>query len=82
MPTPMIADEVRTASRIHARLLDGFIALTEGELAGLAPGFAQESLQESLERLRAARKSYGGIAGVVVAASSNEPIALAASNAA
>lgn len=80
MSAPMIADEVRTASRIHARLLDGFIAMTERELAGLAPGFAEESLIESLERLRAARKSYGAVAGVVVAAST-EPV-LVASNAA
>ncbi|MCG5241743.1 hypothetical protein [Azospirillum doebereinerae] len=80
MSAPMIADEVRTASRIHARLLDGFIAMTEQELARLAPGFAEESLLESLERLRAARKSYGTTAGVVVA-TVTEPV-LAASNAA
>jgi len=67
MSAPMIADEVRNASRIHARLLDGFIAMTEQELARLAPGFAEESLIESLERLRAARKSYGTTAGVFVA---------------
>ncbi len=79
MPAPMVADEVRTASRIHARLLDAFIELTERELAGLAPGFAEESLLESLERLRAARKSYGSMAGVVVVAA--EPT-LVASNAA
>lgn len=79
MVTPMIADEVRTASRIHARLLDGFIAMTERELAALAPGFAEESLQESLERLRAARKSYGSMAGVVAVTTER---VLVASNAA
>ncbi|WP_448205094.1 hypothetical protein [Azospirillum sp. sgz302134] len=65
MPAPMVADEIRKACRIHARLLDSFIALTEQELAKLAPGFAEESLLESLEKMRAARKSYGGMAGVV-----------------
>lgn len=65
MPALMVASEVRTASRIHARLLDAFIDLTEQELATLTPGFAEESLLESLERLRAARKSYGSMAGVV-----------------
>jgi len=75
MPAPMVADEVRNACRIHARLLDAFIALTEKELAQLAPGFAEESLLESLEKLRAARKSYGSLGGVV-------PVEMAASNAA
>ena len=65
MPAPMVADEVRHACRIHARLLDAFIDLTEKELAQLAPGFAEESLLESLEKLRAARKSYGSLGGVV-----------------
>ncbi|AIB11629.1 hypothetical protein [Azospirillum argentinense] len=65
MPAPMVADEVRQACRIHARLLDAFITLTEQELAQLAPGFAEESLMESLEKMRAARKSYGALGGVV-----------------
>lgn len=72
MPAQKVADEVRKASRIHARLLDAFIDMTERELAALAPGFAEESLTESLERLRAARKSYGSTAGVMVV--SNLPI--------
>lgn len=75
MPAPMVADEVRNACRIHARLLDSFIALTEKELAQLAPGFAEESLLESLEKLRAARKSYGSLGGVT-------PVEMKASNAA
>ncbi len=66
MPAQMVADEVRMASRIHARLLDAFIDLTERELAGVSPGFAEESLMEALEALRAARKSYGSTAGVMV----------------
>lgn len=65
MPAPKVADEVRKACRIHARLLDAFIAMTEQELAQLTPGFAEESLVESLEKMRAARKSYGGLAGVM-----------------
>jgi hypothetical protein len=65
MPASVVADEVRKASQIHARLLDAFIALTEKELADLVPGFAEESLRESMERLRAARKSYGSLGGVI-----------------
>ena len=65
MPAPKVADEVRKACRIHARLLDAFITMTEQELAQLTPGFAEESLVESLEKMRAARKSYGGLAGVM-----------------
>ena len=61
----MVADDVRKACRIHARLLDAFIDLTQKELNQLPPGFAEESLQESLEKMRAARKSYGAMAGVV-----------------
>lgn len=75
MPVPMVADEVRHACRVHARLLDAFIDLTEKELAQLTPGFVEESLTESLEKLRAARKAYGGLAGVVA-------VELEASNAA
>jgi len=63
--SPMVAEEVRKACRIHARLLDAFIEMTQKELNQLPPGFAEESLQESLEKLRAARKSYGATAGVV-----------------
>jgi hypothetical protein len=61
----MVAEEVRKACRIHARLLDAFIEMTQKELNQLSPGFAQESLQESLETMRAARKNYGAMAGVV-----------------
>lgn len=66
MPAPIIADEVRKACRLHARLLDAFIELTQKELNQLQPGFAEESLRESLERLRAARKDYGSVGGVVL----------------
>ncbi|AWK87148.1 hypothetical protein [Azospirillum thermophilum] len=66
MRAPTVPDEIREACRIHARLLDAFIDLTQRELAQLTPGFIEESLTESLERLRAARKSYGGLASLVV----------------
>lgn len=72
MPANTVADEVRKACRIHARLLDAFIDLTQRELAQLSPGFAEESLTESLERLRAARKSYGGYAGVIAVPAASE----------
>ncbi|WP_207459560.1 hypothetical protein [Azospirillum sp. SYSU D00513] len=65
MPAPIVADEVRQACQIHARLLDAFIDLTQRELESLAPGFVSESLTESIEKLRIARKSYGSLGGVI-----------------
>ena len=65
MPAPIVADEVRKASQIHARLLDAFIDLTQRELDLLPPGFTAESLAESIEKLRIARKSYGSLGGVI-----------------
>ncbi len=65
MSSSMATDEVRKACRIHARLLDAFIAMTENELSQLSSGFAEESLLESLENMRSARKSYGSMAGVI-----------------
>lgn len=66
MPASAVADEVRKACRLHARLLDAFIELTQKELNQLPPGFAEESLRESLENMRAARKTYGSAGGVFV----------------
>ncbi|NYZ11988.1 hypothetical protein HL658_05455 [Azospirillum sp. RWY-5-1] len=66
MPAPAVADELRKACRLHARLLDAFIELTQKELNQLPPGFAEESLRESLETMRAARKTYGSAGGVFV----------------
>lgn len=66
MSTSVLGDEVRVACRLHARLLDAFIDLTQKEINQLPPGFAEESLRESLERLRAARKEYGSVGGVVL----------------
>jgi hypothetical protein len=60
-----VAEDIRTASRIHARLLDAFIALTMDELAVLPTGYVEESLRESLESLRAERRAYGTMAGVM-----------------
>ena len=66
MPGPYISEDIRMACRIHARLLDAFIELTQKELNQLQPGFAEESLRETLENMRAARKSYGSAGGVFV----------------
>lgn len=66
MPGLTIAAELRKACRIHARLLDAFIDMTEKELHQVPPGFAEESLREALEEMRSARKQYGSMAGVVV----------------
>ncbi|QJE72581.1 hypothetical protein HHL28_05240 [Aerophototrophica crusticola] len=60
----MIESEVRHSARVHAGLLDSFIALTEAELARHANGFVEESLRELLETLRNERRAYGVIGGV------------------
>lgn len=53
-------EDIRRSCLIHARLLDGFIALIERELAALKPGdFAEESLHEFLESMRGDRRRYG-----------------------
>ena len=64
-PTTIVIDEIRAASRIHARLLDAFIKLTDDELSRSRHGFAEESLQELLEKLRSERKEYGVTAGLI-----------------
>ena len=56
MRTPVIAPELRSACRVHARLLDSFIELTRAELDRQTCAFAQESLRETLELMRADRK--------------------------
>ena len=60
-----INDHLREACRIHARLLDSFIELTRAELEKLQPGFAEECLRDFLATMRADRKTYGTIAGLV-----------------
>lgn len=61
--------EISHSCRVHARLLDTFIALTEGELAEQETGgFVQESLQELLETLRIERRTYGLMAVPVLVA--------------
>jgi hypothetical protein len=65
MASSPIAAELRNASRVHARLLDGFIEMTRTELDKQSCSFAQESLREMLESLRADRKHYGTLAGLV-----------------
>jgi hypothetical protein len=65
MRNPVIASELRSACRVHARLLDTFIELTRVELERQTCAFAQESLRESLELLRADRKAYGALGGLI-----------------
>ena len=65
MRTPVIAPELRSASRVHARLLDSFIELTRAELERQTCAFAQESLRETLELMRADRKTYGALGGLI-----------------
>jgi hypothetical protein len=65
MRNPVIASELRSACRVHARLLDTFIELTRVELERQTCAFAQESLRESLELMRADRKAYGAMAGLI-----------------
>ena len=65
MRTPVIAPEIRSACRVHARLLDTFIELTRAELDNQTCTFAQESLRETLEMMRADRKAYGALGGLI-----------------
>jgi len=65
MHTPVIAPELRSACRVHARLLDSFIELTRAELDRQTCVFAQESLRETLELMRADRKHYGALGGLI-----------------
>jgi len=62
-----IDTEIRHSCHVHARLLDAFIALTQAELSNHAPGFVEESLGELLENLRAERRAYGALGGVMPA---------------
>ena len=65
MRTPVIAPEIRSACRVHARLLDTFIELTRAELDKQTCTFAQESLRETLEMMRADRNAYGALGGLI-----------------
>ena len=65
MRNPVIASELRSACRVHARLLDTFIELTRAELDRQTCTFAQESLRETLETMRADRKAYGALGGLI-----------------
>ena len=65
MRTPVITPELRSACRVHARLLDSFIELTRAELDRHTCAFTQESLRETLELLRADRKAYGALGGLI-----------------
>lgn len=60
-----IESEIRHSCRVHAGLLDAFIALTQAELERHGPGFIEESLGELLETLRNERKAFGAVGGVM-----------------
>lgn len=78
---PMPKD-IRRSCLIHARLLDGFIALIEREIAMLEPGdFAEESLRESLEIMRCDRRRYGIEAAFQVIDGTRPPLVTAAASA-
>ncbi|UEM23348.1 hypothetical protein JL100_011645 [Skermanella mucosa] len=53
------------SSRVHARLIERFIEVTESELAGQSDPFVRESLQDLLSTMRDDRRGYGMIGGVM-----------------
>ncbi len=66
MPAQPIAQHIREAAIIHARLLDRLIAETEAEAERAEGRFVQESLREWLIVLRAERQVYGLAATLLV----------------
>ena len=53
------------SSRVHARLIERFIDVTESELAGQSDPFVRENLQDLLSTMRDDRRGYGMIGGVM-----------------
>ncbi|QQP87338.1 hypothetical protein IGS68_14530 [Skermanella sp. TT6] len=53
------------SSRVHARLIERFIEVTESELAGQSDPFVRESLLDLLSTMRDDRRCYGMIGGVM-----------------
>ncbi|MBP7335744.1 hypothetical protein [Niveispirillum sp.] len=66
MPAQPIAQHIREAAIVHARLLDRLIAETEIEAEQAAGQFVRESLREWLGVLRAERQVYGLAATLLV----------------
>lgn len=67
MPAHPIAQHIREAALVHARLLDRLITETEEETRRDHGPFVQESLREWLGVLRAERQIYGAAATLLVA---------------
>ena len=57
-------NRIAQSSRVHARLIDSFIKVTEAELASQTDPFVRESLQDMLAVLRDDRRGYGVLGGV------------------
>ena len=66
MPAFPIAQHIREAAIVHARLLDRLIAEAEAEIERAERPFVQESLREWLGVLRAERQVYGLAATLLV----------------
>lgn len=66
MPATPIAQHIREAAIVHARLLDRLIAETEAEMGREHRPFVVESLREWLGVLRAERQTYGMAATLLV----------------
>ena len=71
MPAQPIAQHIREAALVHARLLDRLIVDTETEMANQHSPFVIESLREWLGVLRTERQTYGMAATLLVAAVEN-----------
>jgi hypothetical protein len=56
---------IAQSSRVHARLIERFIEVTEAELAGQTDNFVRESLEDLLHTMRDDRRGYGTLGGVL-----------------
>ncbi|EWY40174.1 hypothetical protein N825_36215 [Skermanella stibiiresistens SB22] len=56
---------IAQSSRVHARLIERFIEVTEAELAGQSDPFVRESLLDLLSTMRDDRRGYGVLGGVM-----------------
>ncbi len=56
---------IAQSSRVHARLIERFIEVTEAELASQTDTFVRESLEDLLYTMRHDRRGYGALGGVM-----------------
>jgi hypothetical protein len=56
---------IAQSSRVHARLIERFIEVTEAELASQTDTFVRESLEDLLHTMRNDRRGYGALGGVM-----------------